>query len=125
MSHFQDMSKLVSCTFRISIFQEAPQKPSFKKIFLERWGRDMSTNPLEYTFTTWPNCLKVQVSCILLLCSGDQNRMYFLSCHVGRWQNGNVTPCSIFHPIKFYQLLCLSKINCCVTGCNLFFVGFV
>ena len=56
---------------------------------------------------------------------GDQNGMYVLSCHVGCWQNGSVTPCSIFQPVKFYQLMCLSKINCCVTCCNLFFVGFV
>ena len=108
--------------FDIWIFQEAPQKLSFKKIFLERWGRDMSTNPPRVYLL---NLAGLPEGEVLLLCSGDQNRMYFLSCHVGCWQNGNVTPCSIFQSIKFYQIMCLSKINCCVTCCNLLLMWFV
>ena len=106
--------------FGIWIFQEAPpQKLSFN--FPGKMGKGFVYEPPRVYLHILARLPEGEVLCILLLCSCDQNRMYFLSSHVGCWQNGKVTPCSIFQPIKFYQLMCLSKINCCVTCCNLMF----
>ena len=121
--HFQGMSKLVSCTFWHLNISRGPQKPSFN--FPGKMGKGYVYKPSRVYLHNLAGLPEGEVLCIALLCSGDQNRMYFLSCHVGCWQNGNVTPCSIFQSIKFYQIMCLSKINCCVTCCNLLLMWFV
>ena len=105
--------------FSIWIFQEAPQKPSFKKIFLERWGRDMSTNPQEYTFSTWADCLKVKfyASYCFAVVTKIECTSYLVMLVVGKM---GILHLAVFFS-QFYQLTCFSKINCCATCCNLFF----
>ena len=121
MPHFQGMSRLVSCTFWRLNISRGPPEAVFQENFPGKMGKGYVHKPPRVYLLNLGGLPEGEVLCILLLCSGDQNGMYFLSCHVGCWQNGNVTPCSIFQPIKFYQLTCLSKINCCVTCCNLLF----
>ena len=62
--------------FGVWIFQEVPQK----KIFLERWGRGMSTNPLDYTFTTWH----------LIRFPSAMLNLVFILCISCKWQNKNM-----------------------------------
>jgi len=119
------MSRLVSCTFWRLNISRGPPEAVFQENFPGKMGKGYVHKPPRVYLLNLGGLPEGEVLCILLLCSGDQNGMYFLSCHVGCWQNGNVTPCSIFQPIKFYQLTCLSKINCCVTCCNLLLFFFM